>query len=97
MTDEGDFDGSVAITVPADLYVVSLTSVPDHVADRNTDGPQWRPRAGWWAPLNGTFVADHRYLNHVDNHCADNGRRMPGALVYTGPGGAGHWQAWILT
>jgi len=94
---EGDFENCVAITEPAELYVVSITSVPHGKAITTVCGVDLIFRAGWWSQLNGSFATQRQFLDYVDNHLVDGGRRMPGALIALEPDGAGHWQAWRLT
>jgi Domain of unknown function (DUF4082) len=94
---EDDFDGCAAIATAADMYVVSITNPPRGKAVTTLCGVDLIFRAGWWSQLNGSFATERHFLDYVDNHLQDGGRRMPGALIVLEPEGTGHWQAWQLT
>jgi hypothetical protein len=97
LLDETDFVGSIAWAQPADVYVLSITTLPIGLPLNLTDGVHTIYRCGWWTPLNGSFARQRSYIDFEDNHLAIGAERMPGVLVSLQPGGEGHIQAWALT
>jgi len=96
MTDETDWDDCIVWPVPADLYVVTVTTVPPLIPDNGRCGVPVRYRLAWWTPLNGEFAQERRWIDFEKVHLVDPAGRMPGLLLQTYQGGAGHVQAWVL-
>ncbi len=97
MTDETDWGDAIAYAEPADLYVVTFTSTPPSIPDNGRAGVPVRYRLAWWSPLNGSFARERRWIDFENVHLVDPAGRMPGVLLQTYAGGAGHIQAWTLT
>lgn len=93
MLDETDWQGALAWSVPADLYVVTVTDLAGRTGV-DVAGVPWYPRLGWWAPLNGTQVGARRYFDFANCQLVVEGGNMPGVLLKTSPLMAGHIQAW---
>lgn len=96
LVDESDWDDAIAWAVPADLYVVTVTTLPAGAVDNGRAGVPVYYRLAWWTPLNGTFAQERRWLDFASGHLIDPAGRMPGLLLQTYQGGAGHLQAWTL-
>jgi len=96
LADETDFDTDLAWAVPADIYVLTITSVPTGVAADSFAGVTWYHRLGSWAPLNGAQIGARRFIEFTPQQLDDGGRRMPGLALRTKPATLGHVQAWVL-
>lgn len=96
LIDETDWDDALAWAVPADLYVVTFTTIPD-LPENGRAGVPTRYRLAWWSPLNGEFARERRWIDFPSVHLVDPAGRMPGLLLQTYDlSGAGHVQAWQL-
>lgn len=96
LLDEQDFTGNLAYAQPADLYALTVTTPANGQAINDVAGVSVIYRAGWWCPLNGSFIRQRRYFDGQDNHLEIGGERMPGVLVQAPPDLQGHIQAWGL-
>jgi hypothetical protein len=95
LSDEGDFDDEVAVTAPADLYVVTFSTLPASLSPTVVAGVNWWPRLAWWAELDGTQLGQRGYMDFEANQLRA-GRRLAGVLIKAKRGASGHWQAWTL-
>lgn len=93
---EADFTQDVAINTPADLYVITFTTLPAGIGDVIVAGVHWHPRLAWAAELNGTHLAFRQFLDFENNQVWAQEHRLQGLLVHGKVGSAGHWQAWQL-
>jgi hypothetical protein len=92
------FDGARAWQQAAELYVVGFDNIPETISEINAAGVHVYHRLGWWAQLNGDLVhTGRKYLEFEDNICFDDGRNMPGILLYCPKGGSGTIEAWAYT
>jgi hypothetical protein len=96
LVNEADHTGPFVYEQAADLYVLTVTDA-DGQTPTAVAGVQWYPRIGWWCPFNGTQGTQRRFWDLAENQLDDQGRRMPGALVWTRPLVQTHIQAWQLT
>jgi hypothetical protein len=96
LIDEADHTGPFVYDQAADLYVLTVTDA-DGQTPTTVVGVQWYPRIGWWCPFNGTQGTQRRFWDLAENQLDDQGRRMPGVLVWTRPLVETHIQAWQLT
>ena len=96
LVDETDHTGPFVYEQSADLYVLTVTDA-DGQTPTDVVGVQWYPRIGWWCPFNGTQGTQRRFWDLAENQLDDQGRRMPGVLVWTRPLVETHIQAWQLT
>ncbi len=94
LVDETDFQDDLAWTVPADLYVVSISTVPASVPDVEVAGVHWLPRLGWWAELNNQHAGERRFLDRQLSLLHDGRRRLAGLWLHCRTGTQGHVQAW---
>lgn len=94
---EADFVQDVAINTPADLYVITFTTLPVGIGDIIVAGVHWHPRLAWCAELNGTHLAGRQFLDFENNQVWAQEHRLQGLLVHGKIGSAGHWQAWTLS
>lgn len=96
LIDETDWNDALAWDVPADLYVLTFTTLPD-LPENGRAGVPTRYRLAWWSPLNGEFARERRWIDFPSCHLIDAAGRMPGLLLQTYDlSGAGHVQAWQL-
>lgn len=91
------FDTSLAWAQEADLYVVSFADLGLNIVNTVAAGVDVSYRLAWWSPLNGGFARERRFIDFPDAHLEDGGRRMPGLLLHSRPGGTGTVQAWTYT
>jgi hypothetical protein len=85
---------TLAWAQPADAYFLSCTTLPAVRTTEDTAGVDTRHRLGWFAPLNGTFSGERRYIDFPYCMLYDHShQRMPGLLLNTGKGSAGTVQA----
>lgn len=91
------FDTSLAWAQAADLYVVTFTDLGSNIVNTVAAGIDVSYRLAWWTPLNGGFSRERRFIDFLDSHLEDGGRRMPGLLLHSPAGGTGTVQAWTYT
>lgn len=97
LVDERDFENNLSWDVPADLYVVDVTTPNPMLGTADIDGATVAYRTGWWAIRNGDFFGERHYFDWSKAHLSDQGRRMPGVVVALLPPASAHIQAWSLT
>jgi hypothetical protein len=95
LDDEDDFTDEVAVNTPADLYVVTFSTLPASISPTDVAGVAWWPRLAWWAELDGTQLGQRGFLDFTENQIRA-GRRLAGLLLRAKRGASGHWQAWTL-
>lgn len=66
---------------PADRYVLHITSYPPKKPPTDLLGVQYHRRAGWWTPINGTLLADRRFIDFESQELYIPGTRLPGVFV----------------
>lgn len=96
MVDEVDFTFQKSWDVPADLYVLTVSTFPVDIVDVDVDGAHWRPRLGWWAQRNGDGFGARSFVDWETSYLQDGGRRMNGVVIRTQPACDCHVQAWVL-
>lgn len=92
--DQTSWSDELAWPVAAQLYVVNITTYPEQYSSEDVAGVPWRPRAGWWAPLNGSQPGVRSWLEFEEQQCHQNSIQMAGLLLKCKPGIAGTAQAW---
>lgn len=94
LASEFDFIDCVSWPVPADVYVLHLTTLPRGRAFSPVCGVNLCTRAGWWAPLADTLPGERRYIDFEFTLLTSAGGRTPGVLIQFQQDGAATIQAW---
>jgi hypothetical protein len=97
LVNETDWDTELAWDVPADVYVITVTTIPASQEQIDVAGVNWIPRVAWWCQLNGTHPGERHFLDFELNEASLLPVRCPGILLHARVSGTlGHIQAWTV-